>query len=321
VSTEEIRPRRVPSRRPRPQRNVWVGRAAAAAALAAVLIAGFLIAFGPSGGRSNPAVTSAKHASRTSTSPTTHTSTTPTVATGAVPVLMYHVVASQPPGAANPSLYVPQDQFSAQMQALKAAGWHAVTLNQLESHWTHATSLGAGKPIVLTFDTGYHSQYSNALPVLKALGWVGNENLVVNGLSPSEGGIADTEVRALIAAGWEIDTQGSSHRDLIGLSSGELLSEVASSRQLLHQRYGVPVNWFCYPLGHYDATVIAAVKSAGYTGALTAVPGLAAQSGDPYRLPRLTVLPGTSASALLAQIAAAQSASPPPASYSGPGFA
>jgi peptidoglycan/xylan/chitin deacetylase (PgdA/CDA1 family) len=289
--------------------------------MAAILLAGFLIAFGPPGGSSTRARTSATHASRSPTTPATHTSTTPTAATGTVPVLMYHVVASQPPGASNPSLYVPQDQFSAQMQALKAAGWHAVTLDQLESHWSHGTSLGPGKPIVLTFDTGYHSQYANALPVLKALGWVGDESLVVSGFSPSEGGISDTEIRGLIAAGWEIDTQGVSHRDLIAVGPGELQTEVASSRQLLHQRYGVPVNWFCYPLGHYDPTVIAAVKAAGYTGAMTTVAGLAGQSGDPYRLPRLTVLPGTSPSALLAQIASAQGDSAPGASYSGTGFA
>jgi peptidoglycan/xylan/chitin deacetylase (PgdA/CDA1 family) len=289
-------------------------------AFAAVVFAAFVIAFGVPGGSSTRAGGPLKQGSRTSTS-AQHTSTTPVKPGMTVPVLMYHVVASAPPGAGNPNLYVPQDQFSAQMQALKAAGWHAVTLDQLEGHWSHGTSLGPGRPIVLTFDTGYHSQYANALPVLRSLGWVGDENLVVNGFSPSEGGISDAEIRGLIAAGWEIDTQGVSHRDLVGIGAGELQTEVASARQLLHQRYGVPVNWFSYPLGHYDATVLAAVKTAGYTGATTVVAGLAAQREDPFRLPRLTVLPGTSPSALIAQIASAQSDSPPPATYTGPGFA
>ncbi|MDQ6818367.1 MAG: polysaccharide deacetylase family protein [Actinomycetota bacterium] len=318
MSSGQIRSRRAPDRRPRRQAG-WVGRAGAAAALAAVVLAGVLIAFGTPGGGSSRPGASAKHASRT-TPPAHHTSTTPSAATASVPVLMYHVIAAPPPGAGNPSLYVPPDQFSAQMQALKAAGYHAVTLDQLESHWAHGNRLGAGKPIVLTFDTGYHSQYANALPVLRTLGWVGDENLVVNGLSPAEGGISDAEVRGLISAGWELDTQGLSHTGLIGLGSGQLQTEL-SARALLGQRYGAPVNWFSYPLGHYDATVAAAVKTAGYTGATTVVPGLASSASDPYRLPRLTVLPGTSPSALLAQIASAQGDSAPPASYSGPGFA
>ena len=283
--------------------------------LAALLILGV-----PGGGGSGHATEASTQRAHSTTK--AKTSTTPATTTlAAVPVLMYHVVAAAPPGVANPNLYVPQDQFSAQMQALKAAGWHAVTLDQLEAHWTQGKSLGPGKPIVLTFDTGYHSQYANALPVLKSLGWVGDEDLVVNGLPPSEGGISGPEVRGLIAAGWEIDTQGLSHIDLTTAGSGQLSSEVASARQTIQQQYGTSVNWFSYPLGHYDPTVIAAVRTAGFKGATTVVSGLATKTDDPYRLPRLAVLPGTSPSALLSQIASAQGDSAPPASYTGPGFA
>ena len=79
----------------------------------------------------------------------------------------------------------------------------------------------------------------------------------------------------------------------------------------------MPVNWFCYPSGHYDSTVIEAVRAAGYLGSTTVVPGWAGPSSDPYRLPRLRVLGGTSPAALLAQIATARSSSAPPASYRG----
>ncbi len=241
--------------------------------------------------------------------------------TATVPVLMYHVINPPPAGAPFPGLYVSSSEFAAQMQALKAAGWHAVTMDQLEAYWTRGVPLGPGKPIVLTFDNGYASQYENALPILKRLGWVGNENIQLTGLPQSQGGLTDAQVRGLIAAGWELDTQGISHADLIALDAAQLQYQVATARHILQKRYGVPVNWFCYPSGHYDATVIAAVKSAGFVGSTTVIPGWANHSEDPYRLPRLRVLGGTSPSGLLDQIASAESSGAPPASYGGAGTA
>jgi peptidoglycan/xylan/chitin deacetylase (PgdA/CDA1 family) len=234
---------------------------------------------------------------------------------------MYHVINPPPAGAPFPGLYVPADEFAAQMQALKSAGWHAVTMDQLEAYWTRGVPLGPGKPIVLTFDNGYASQYLNAMPILRRLGWVGDENIQLSGLPPSQGGLTDSQIRGLLAAGWELDTQGISHADLIALDASQLHYQVATARQLLRKRFGVPVNWFCYPSGHYNATVIAQVKAAGFVGSTTVIPGWANRSEDPYRLPRLRVLGGTSPSALLQQIAQYESAGSPPASYGGAGTA
>jgi peptidoglycan/xylan/chitin deacetylase (PgdA/CDA1 family) len=229
---------------------------------------------------------------------------------------MYHVINPPIAGAPYPGLYVPEPEFAAQMDALHAAGWHAVTMNQLEANWTRGVPVGPGKPIVISFDNGYQSQFTNALPVLRRLGWVGVENIQLTGLPPSQGGLTGAQVSGLLGAGWELDTQGISHADLITLDPAELHYQVAGARRILRRRYGVPINWFCYPSGHYDAAVIAAVRAAGFTGSTTVVPGWASRSEDPYRLPRLEVLGGTTPAELLSQIAAVEHAAPAPASYS-----
>jgi len=234
-----------------------------------------------------------------------------------VPVLMYHVIAAPPAGAPFPGLYVEPQLFAEQMQALKQAGWHAVTQDQVEAYWRHGVTLGSGKPIVLSFDNGYQSQYTQALPVLKRLGWVGVENIQLSGLPPSQGGLLQRQIKGLVAAGWELDTQGFSHADLIAISPSELHYQVATARKTVQQRYGVPANWFCYPSGHYDDTVVAEVKAAGYTGSTTVVPGWAHPDEDPYRMHRLRVLGGTSPSSLLSQIAAIREEPPAPSSYNG----
>lgn len=261
----------------------------------------------------------------TSAGALTHSGEAPTTPTGhggppghePIPILMYHVIASPPPGAPFPGLYVAPSEFAEQMHALKDAGWHAVTMDQVAAYWGRGIELGPGKAVVLTFDNGYRSQYTQALPVLRQLGWVGDENIQLSGLPPSQGGLSTEQVRGLIAAGWELDTQGYSHADLIRLSPAELHYQVATTRGILQQRYRVPVNWFCYPSGHYDANVIAAVKAAGYVGSTTVVPGWAAPGEDRYRLHRLRVLGGTSPQALLSMIASSRGGAAAPPAYSG----
>ncbi|MHB8695958.1 MAG: polysaccharide deacetylase family protein [Solirubrobacteraceae bacterium] len=303
----------------------------ALAATTVVVIVAVVIAVASGGGatsRSNRlaanntgAAARKHHHRRRGTAPNSpHGSTVTGRATGIpgtvhVPVLMYHVIAPPPPGAPFPALYVPAPEFAAQMQALKSAGWHAVTLDQVRANWLHGVPLGPGKPIVLTFDNGYHSQYASALPILEGLHWPADENIQLQGLPPSQGGLTPQQVRAMINAGWELDTQGISHADLITLGPTDLHYQVATARRILQRRYRVPVNWFCYPSGHYNATVIAAAKAAGFVGSTTVVPGWAAPSDDPFALPRLRVVNGTSGPQLVSQLSSIERNPPPGGSY------
>ncbi len=165
---------------------------------------------------------------------------------------------------------------------------------------------------MLSFDNGYASQYTNALPVLKRLGWVGVENIQLTGLPPSQGGLTDAQVRGLLAAGWELDTQGISHADLIPLDAGRAAlpgrHRPADAAPAL-RRSGELV---LLPVGslqrHRDRRGQGRrVRRLDHRGARLGQP----QPMIPIALPRLRVLGGTSPSALLAQIAAAQSAARP----------
>jgi len=321
MDMEALRTRREVRRRELRRRRAQAGGliVAMAAAVAAIVIAN-----GSGGTSAREPVTTGSLRAHPGAKHAEHPSSTvsPSAAGGApgrqpVPILMYHVIAPPPPGAPFPGLYVPPVEFAAQMRALKEAGWHAVTLDQVEANWRRGVPLGAGKPIVLTFDNGYQSQYTQALPVLQRLGWVADENIQLTGLPPSQGGLGPAEISGLLAAGWELDTQGFSHADLIKLDAEQLNQQVAGSRAVLQRRYHIAVNWFCYPSGHYDATVVAAVRAAGYTGSTTVIPGWAHPADDAYRLHRLRVLGGTSPQALLALLAGAREAPPAPPSYSG----
>jgi peptidoglycan/xylan/chitin deacetylase (PgdA/CDA1 family) len=320
----EVRPappgRRVRGREPRrrsratPARLLAVGSLLAVGGVAAAIV---VSSTGGSGSHAHKATSGQPGSARARTS-TTAAAGTPGTAT--VPILAYHVINVAPPASsAPPALYVPVDEFTSQMNALKAAGWHAVTLDQLQAYWTHGASLGPGKPIVITFEDGYASQYTNALPVLKRLGWIGVEDIAVTGLSPSDGGLTDAQVRGLIDAGWQLGAEGPSTARLTTADPAQLDGTVLSARRTLQSRYGVPFNWFAYPSGAYDPAVVAAIRSAGFVGATTLVPGWASPTVDRFRLPRLQVVGGTSATELISQITGASQTTSTPSSDQGLG--
>jgi peptidoglycan/xylan/chitin deacetylase (PgdA/CDA1 family) len=120
-----------------------------------------------------------------------------------------------------------------------------------------------------------------------------------------------------VNAGWDLDTQRWSDADLITLDPAQLRFQIAHARTLLRDRYHVPVKWFCYPSGHYDARVVAAVKAAGFVGSTTVVPGWARWVDDMYLLPRPRVLGGTSPQALLRQVVSNRTDTLAPLSYTG----
>ena len=219
-----------------------------------------------------------------------------------VPVLMYHVIAPAPPGAKYSGLWVSPAALRAQVTALARAGFHAVTLDAVLDGWAGKDTLPP-HPVVLSFDDGYLSQGRDAGAILREHGWPGVLNLALHNLD-TPGGLATSRVRMMIDDGWEIDAHSLTHPDLTTLEATALRREIAGSRAAIHDRFGVPVNAFCYPAGRYDATVEAAVRAAGYRAATTERPGAARAGDDRYALPRIRVSRGDSAAAVVANVRA-----------------
>jgi peptidoglycan/xylan/chitin deacetylase (PgdA/CDA1 family) len=217
-----------------------------------------------------------------------------------VPILMYHVIADPPAGTPYPELWVSPKSFAREVAALAHAGYHATTLDAVWRAW-HDHGPMPRHPIVVSFDDGYQSQSTRARRTLDALGWPGVLNLAVKNVGIA-GGLTRGEVRAMIHDGWEIDAHTISHVDLTTLDASQLTHEVAGSRAWLRHAFGVPVDFFCYPAGRYNAGVEAAVRAAGYHGATTTDPGIAAHNQDPFALPRVRVTPSMTAAVLLATV-------------------
>src|SRR3954452_2342813 len=141
-----------------------------------------------------------------------------------VPILMYHLIAEAPAGAAFPELFVSPSDFAAQMNWLAAHGYHAVTLHRVYEYWWRGTPLPV-QPVVISFDDGTLGQHIHARPVLAKLHWPDVSSLKANTLK-SRYSLPAWRVRAFIAAGWELDAHSITHPDLTQVGDAQLWQDV-----------------------------------------------------------------------------------------------
>ena len=86
-----------------------------------------------------------------------------------VPVLMYHELMETPEEALQ-AQSVSAERFQEQMEALYAAGFHAISPADMDNYVTKGTPLPE-KPFLITFDDGYRSSLEYSAPVLEACGF------------------------------------------------------------------------------------------------------------------------------------------------------
>ncbi len=199
-----------------------------------------------------------------------------------IPIVMYHQVDEPPRG-----LTVTPGDFAKQMDALKDAGYVTLDMD------TVLEAMGSGKSlpektVVLTFDDGYDCFYRNARPVLKERGFTATV-FVITGMVGKKGYLTWEQIEQLCSEGYTLGCHTHAHPDLRLLTGERLVKEVADSREILRERTGQEILSFSYPAGEHNDTVIQAVKSAGFSGAVTTEPGIARFADDPYTLKRIRV--------------------------------
>ena len=88
-----------------------------------------------------------------------------------IPCLLYHQLqpAGRPTGEIDPVYVCYADRFSEQMDYLKSAGYTTLTLDDLMAARQDPGGLPS-KPVLVTFDDGFASDYELAFPVLRRNG-------------------------------------------------------------------------------------------------------------------------------------------------------
>ena len=217
----------------------------------------------------------------------------------AVPILMYHVERRRR------ALRIPASMSGGPILRGSlpgsAHGYHAVSLLRVYDYWKHGYALPQ-RPVVLTFDDGYREDFTNVRPLLAHRHWPGVLNLAVRNLL--DGKLTVPQIRLMIRQGWEIDAHTINHVDLTTLGSTDLRHEVAGSRTWIRSRFHIPVDFFCYPSGRYNARVLAAVRAAGFIGATIEGFAPASPRNGLLTLPRIRVDGSDGVSGLAAKLGA-----------------
>ena len=191
-------------------------------------------------------------------------------------VLSYHAVSESWPAA----LSVTPARFESQMRSLVTSGYVGSTFSEAVSRPR------AGKTVAITFDDGYRSVLTLALPILRRLGlpatvfvptdFVGSdEPMSWPGIDHWLGGAHERELLPLSweelgelnASGWEIGSHTCTHPHLTELDDIRLAEELQRSRERCEGMLGEPCRSLAYPFGDHDARVVGAAGAAGYTSA------------------------------------------------------
>jgi peptidoglycan/xylan/chitin deacetylase (PgdA/CDA1 family) len=184
-----------------------------------------------------------------------------------IPILTYHKISDQ---AELGLTTVSPENFERQMQALKDLNFVPITFTDLD----RPNELPP-KAIIITFDDGYESVYTNALPILKKYGfravvyiitdYIGKKNTWESvSFQQKFRHLSLAQIKILQNNGMEIASHGKTHRYLSMLDSDEVICEIEESKQYLEKQIGQRIISFCYPYGRSTQRIAKIVEKAGY---------------------------------------------------------
>ncbi len=210
-------------------------------------------------------------------------------------VLCYHAVADRWPS----SLAVTPDELERQLRLLLRRGYRGTTFERA------ATAPPAARTLAVTFDDGYRSVLTRALPVLARLGlpatvfvptnfvgserpmsWPGIEHWIGTEYEAELAAMSWDELGLLREEAWEIGSHTCSHARLSSLDDLALERELRESRAICEERVG-ECRTLALPYGDGDARIPVAARQAGYT----AVAGLPGRAALGVGVPRVGVYP------------------------------
>lgn len=183
-------------------------------------------------------------------------------------------------------------EFEKQMDYLAAHNYSVISLSEL------LKGLKGGqlppKPVVITIDDGFKSNYTLAYPVLKKYNFPATLFIYTNFIEKNNGSLTWEEIREMTKNNIEIGSHSLSHYNLLKYKKNEnyetylarIRREIFLSKEILESKIGSKVKFFAYPYGVYSPIIKNLVIQAGYEGILNANSMNNTLTVDPFSLNR-----------------------------------
>lgn len=183
-------------------------------------------------------------------------------------------------------------EFEKQMDYLAAHNYSVISLSEL------LKGLKGGqlppKPVVITIDDGFKSNYTLAYPVLKKYNFPATLFIYTNFIEKNNGSLTWEEIREMTKNNIEIGSHTLSHCNLLKYKKNEnyetylarIRREIFLSKEILESKIGSKVKFFAYPYGVYSPIIKNLVIQAGYEGILNANNMNNTLTVDPFSLNR-----------------------------------
>ncbi|MGM7635108.1 polysaccharide deacetylase family protein [Bacillus sp. Hm123] len=242
-----------------------------------------------------------------------------------IPVLMYHHF-DKNKNIQNGIIGDPT-VFEEQMRLLQENGYTTLTTQDVIDIKNGKSTMPA-KPIMITLDDGYESNYNYVFPVLQKYNMKATIFIITDYIEnpqnhPSEYPKMTWEQMKEMSDSGLVLFQA--HTDILHTKYASLTrpitvdgkvetaqqyedrvhNDIIKNKQILETRLGKPVNAFSYPNGLYSSSSEEIIKQAGYEMTLTTDPGLLdLQTNDPlYLVKRINIHGKASADSILQKIA------------------
>jgi len=180
----------------------------------------------------------------------------------AVPILTYHSF-----DYGKGLLSVSPENFEKQMRYLQDKHYNVISFGALvegiknKKKFTHNT-------VVITIDDGYENNFTYAYPVLKKYGFSAIVFLITNNIGSHEDFLNWDEVKEMSLNNISFGGHTKNHVYLPSVSKKDVLwDEIAGCKKAIEGHIGIPVGYFCYPLGGFTEEAEMLVRKAGYKGA------------------------------------------------------